>query len=282
MGILRRAIVCVGMILAMAGYSYAKEWRGITPTHSTLADVVRQFGPCTASTRTSCTYAWEKETVTFVVLLEACGLGKQRLLRRTVVRIERKPKTVTRLPDFHKIDFYHYSAFFIGEEGPSGYVETYIDDEEGFAAEAENDVVTQIHYVAKAEEAALCPSSYVKPSDLLPKREGKRQAEFFCPSMMVSCADKTVEADGPITFSASISGGFPYMEPTYRWSISAGTIVTGQNTLSIRVDTKGIADGTEITATLTVGGLPVECSSRVSCTTKIQPYRVRMNEQLGH
>ncbi len=106
---------------------------------------------------------------------------------------------------------------------PSPYFENYIDDEEGFAVEAENDVVTRVCYGAKAEEGALCP------------RSG---------------------------------------EPTYIWSISAGTIVSGQGTLSVLVNTKGIADGAEITATLTVGGIPVECSSLVSCTTKVQSYRI--------
>ncbi|SRR6266496_5982383 len=106
----KRTIVSIGIILALAGYSLAKEWRGITPFHSTLADVVHQFGPCTTSTPTSCTYGWKNETVVFVFLSEACGVGKQRLLRRTIVRIERKPKTAARLPDYHRVDFYHYSA----------------------------------------------------------------------------------------------------------------------------------------------------------------------------
>lgn len=272
--LLRRTIVCVCIILASGGYSRAKEWRGITPLHSTLTDVVRQFGSCTTSTRTSCTYDWRRERVTLVFLSEACGEGKQRLPRRTVVRIERKPKTATHLPDYHKIDFYHYLAFYLDEEGPSRRFENYVNDEEGFAVEAENDVVTQVHYTAKAEEVARCRASYVKPSDLLPAREVKQVVEFFCPSIMVSCPEKTVEPNEPIVFLASLSRGFPYTEPTYKWSVSAGTIVSGQNTFSIRVDTKGIADGTEITASLTVGGIPVECSNLTSCTTKIQPYRI--------
>jgi|SRR5882672_225378 len=275
----KRTIVSIGMILAVAGYSFAKEWRGITPLHSTLSDVMQQFGPCTTSTRTSCTYEWKNETVTFVFLSEGCGAGKQRLSRRTVVRIERKPKTATRLPDYHNIDVYHYSAFHVEKEGPGRYFENYIDDEEGFAAEAENNVVTEVHYTAKAEEAARCPTSYLKPSALLRAREPKIVMEFFCPTVFVSCPDKTVEPDERITFSASISRGFPYMEPTYKWSISAGTIADGQGTPSVRVITKGIPDGTEVTATLTVGGIPVECSNSASCTTKVQPYRVHVRRR---
>ena len=125
---IRSVIACICIILTSVIYSQAKEWRGITPLRSTLRDVRRQFGRCTTATNTSCTYAWEKETVTFVFLLENCGVGKARLPRRTVMRIERRPKTVTRLPDYHKIDFNHYAAFHAGED--TRYFENYINDEE--------------------------------------------------------------------------------------------------------------------------------------------------------
>jgi hypothetical protein len=190
------------------------------------------------------------------------------------MRIERRPKTVTRLPDYHKIDFNHYAAFHAGED--TRYFENYINDEEGFAAEAEDGVVTQVHYVARADEAGLCPGSYVSLSDLLPRHEPKMLLEFFCPTVAVGCPAETLEVGELITFLGSYSWGFSYIKPTYTWSVSAGRIVDGQNTLSIRVDTKGIADRTEITAKLTVGGAPASCSTVASCTTRLQPYRIRV------
>lgn len=274
MKIIKLCVVWFCLALAFSAQSYAKEWRGITPLHSTLKDVLRHFGACSTRTANSCTYVWKNETVTFVFLSETCGTGKQKLQRRTIVRIERRPSTTTKLPDYHKIDPYHYTYFRL-PDGTQESFENYADDEEGFSAESREDVVTQVHYTATAKEVSLCPGSYVKPSDLLPRYKDVIVWEFFCPTISVSCPDKTVEVNEPITFNASWGGGFRYMEPTYAWTVSAGTIIAGQGTETIRVDTKGLPDDTEITATFTLGGSPVECSNQASCTTKIHPYRVR-------
>ena len=270
--------LCALVMLATTKYSVAKEWRGISPLRSTLADVERQFGACTSKEKYTCTYAWKNERVTFVFLSEPCGTGKQKLPRRTIVRIERRPSVPTSLPEYHKIDPYHYTAFRPRHDTEE-FFENYVDDEEGFAAESRQHVVTQVYYTAKAKEISLCPGSSVKASDLLPHYNDAIVWEFFCPTIAASCPDKTVEPDAPITFSGSWSGGFPYMEPTYNWTVSAGKIMAGQGTPTIRVDTKGLPDDTELTATFTVGGIPVSCSRSASCTTKIHPYRVRVQDE---
>ena len=262
------------MTIAMAGLASAKAWRGVTPLHSTLTNVVRQFGTCNSTTKSSCTYNWKTETVVFIFLPGPCGVGEKTLPRHTVVRIERRPMIVTRLPDYTQIDFSHYSAFRFPDDSGTSF-ENYVDDIEGFAAEAEKSVVTEVHYTATAQESSLCPDSYVKPSELLPRREPRIVTEFFCPLLVVTCPNMTVEVDEPITLSASLAGGVPYMKPIYTWSISAGRIARGQGTPSIRVNTKGLVDDTEVTATVTVGGIPVNCKRQASCTSKIHPYRVR-------
>lgn len=267
--ILRTSFAGICLMLAIANYTHAKEWRGITPLHSSLADVVREFGTCTSLTNDTCMYAWKEETIKFVFLSEPCGTGVEKLARQTVVRIERRPKLASQLPAYHKIDYYHFSAFFL--RGSDGWVEHYVDDAEGFAAEAKDSVVTQVHYTATADDFRLCPSSYVKPSDLLPPPENAMKAEFLSPDISVSCPDKTVEVDEPITFSANVSGGIRYVELTYSWSVSAGTIISGHGTPKILVNTIGLPGGTKITATLTIGGIPIECRTSAACTSKIRP-----------
>jgi hypothetical protein len=274
---IKTIFLCVLVMLATTKYSIAKEWRGITPLRSTLADVVREFGPCTSTEKNTCTYVWKNETVTFVYLSEPCGTGKQKLRRRTIVRIERRPSVPTSLPDYHKFDPHHYWAFRL-PDNTEEFFENYVDDDEGFAAESRQHVVTQVYYTAKAQEISLCPGSYVKASDLLPHYNDVIVWEFFCPTIFVTCPEKTVEVDEAITFSGSWAGGFPYMEPTYNWTVSAGKITAGQGTPTIRVDTKGLPDDTELSATFSVGGSPVECSRTASCTTKIHPYRVRVQD----
>ncbi|HJR07963.1 MAG TPA: hypothetical protein VJ842_11945 [Pyrinomonadaceae bacterium] len=90
-----------------------------------------------------------------------------------------------------------------------------------------------------------------------------------CPTVTVSCPDTAEEnLQGALTFTANVSGGDPNVTPTFNWTVSAGTISSGQGTSSISVDTTGIG-GQTVTATVDVGGYPRQCSTSSSCTTSI-------------
>jgi hypothetical protein len=87
-----------------------------------------------------------------------------------------------------------------------------------------------------------------------------------CPAIEITCPP-TVAIDQPITFSSNYTGGVPAnVTPVYNWSVSAGTIIEGQGTSSIKVDTTGLA-GQSVTATLSMGGYNLECSA--SCSVGI-------------
>jgi hypothetical protein len=86
-----------------------------------------------------------------------------------------------------------------------------------------------------------------------------------CPNISVSCP-ANVPLSSPITFSASVSGD---ANVTYNWTVSAGTITSGQGTSSITVDTAGLG-GQSVTATVDVGGLDPSCSRTASCTTGVE------------
>ncbi len=88
-----------------------------------------------------------------------------------------------------------------------------------------------------------------------------------CPVVSVSCPSD-VEEGGAVTFTASVSGGPD--SPTYNWSVSAGTISSGQGTTSITVDTTGLG-GQTVTATVEVGGIDPACGRTASCSTSIRP-----------
>jgi len=92
-----------------------------------------------------------------------------------------------------------------------------------------------------------------------------------CPTVTVSCPD-TGTVGQPVTFTANVSGGDPSVTATYNWTVSAGTITSGQGTSSITVDTAGVT-GT-ITATVTVGGYDRSCNATASCTTSFPTVRV--------
>lgn len=94
-----------------------------------------------------------------------------------------------------------------------------------------------------------------------------------CPTVEISCPTN-IGFDQPLTFSARVSGGNPPVSPVYNWTVSAGTIVEGQGTSSIRVDTSGLA-GQTVKATLSMGGYTIECSSSCSASVPIPSAKPR-------
>jgi hypothetical protein len=89
---------------------------------------------------------------------------------------------------------------------------------------------------------------------------------IYCPSITITCPD-TVEIGQPITFSANVAGGSDSVRKTYQWTVSAGTITSGEGTPTITVDTKGLA-GQSVVATLVMAGYAgKDCST--SCPVQI-------------
>ncbi len=86
-----------------------------------------------------------------------------------------------------------------------------------------------------------------------------------CPNVSIICPEKA-ELGQVLTFSSNATGGSPDVTPTYNWTVSAGRIIEGQGTPSIRVDTTGLA-GQAVTATLSMGGYNLDCSA--SCTVQM-------------
>lgn len=100
-----------------------------------------------------------------------------------------------------------------------------------------------------------------------------------CPGVIVSCPG-SVKRGQPATFGSSLaqssartgeinSAHASPQSVTYNWSISAGEIISGQGTPSIRIDTSGLPVGTSITATLEVQFVDGGCSRTASCTTVV-------------
>jgi len=97
-----------------------------------------------------------------------------------------------------------------------------------------------------------------------------------CPTVSVSCPSD-VDQGSAITYSAAVNGD---ANVTYNWSVSAGTITSGQGTSSITVDTANLG-GQTVTATVELGGLDPSCSRTASCTTSIRapnPPAVKFDE----
>lgn len=102
-----------------------------------------------------------------------------------------------------------------------------------------------------------------------------------CPTVRVSCPDWGTAAV-PATFAVDISGLAADARPSFNWTVSSGTITSGQGTSAITVDATG-AGGQSFTATVEVGGLPAGCANKASCTTNVctLPAATRLGDSYG-
>lgn len=95
-----------------------------------------------------------------------------------------------------------------------------------------------------------------------------------CPNVSIYCPE-TVSIGAPVTFTANLSGGYPAtITPVYNWTVTGGTIISGQGTPSIQVDTAGL-EAQAITANLSVEGYNQSCTA--TCSVNI-PRRIKCQQ----
>src|SRR5215510_2197636 len=103
-----------------------------------------------------------------------------------------------------------------------------------------------------------------------------------CPRPNATCVD-AVDPGTPITFTVSgVDGAVPPVTG-YNWTVSAGTITSGQGTPSITVSTDGLA-GQSVTATVELVGVDPSCPRTTSCTTSVKapPAACRKFDEYGN
>lgn len=99
-----------------------------------------------------------------------------------------------------------------------------------------------------------------------------------CPAIEISCPTDVAPGQ-PLTFTSRYSGGIPAnVSPVYNWTVSAGTIIAGQGTDTIKVDTAGLA-GQTVRASLSMGGYNLECAADCAVTIPLpRPVNKKFDE----
>jgi hypothetical protein len=100
------------------------------------------------------------------------------------------------------------------------------------------------------------------------------------PDLKINCPDSVITAGQKVVFEAMLR---PKSErATYNWTVSWGTIVKGQGTPSIEVETPADGEG-NLTATLEIGGNIYFESITDSCTVHVSiPPRARLLDEFAH
>jgi hypothetical protein len=158
-----------------------------------------------------------------------------------------------------KINIKKFRAFDPAYRSGLGY-RAYSDEKSGLLINTYKGDVFEFDYIASQEDQALCPRFYEDSRAFVRVPPPRHNS----PTIILTCPSENLHAGARLPFLATILGDYD----SVRWTISAGTIVSGQDTREITVDTAGL-DGREITATveMTMEDDPRSYSS--SCTVQI-------------
>lgn len=99
-----------------------------------------------------------------------------------------------------------------------------------------------------------------------------------CPQFQVQGPSRPMREGEPVNFVANIGGGDPAIQPVYSWSISSGTIISGQGTRNIVVDSTSTGENRQIIVDLLVGGYSYECANRAGATATIAGPSKKVDE----
>jgi hypothetical protein len=94
-----------------------------------------------------------------------------------------------------------------------------------------------------------------------------------CPSIKITCTTE-VRAGVPVVVSAYLGGVDNKTPLIFDWTLSAGTIISGQGTSSVSVNTTAL-DGQVLVVTVRINGLAAGCPATASCSVKISEAQIR-------
>ena len=105
----------------------------------------------------------------------------------------------------------------------------------------------------------LCGQTKTETVKVVPCPNCVTPPKCDCGTLSVSGPAGVTEPGSTMTFTANLSGGTS-SNVTYNWSVSAGTIESGQGTPSITVATTREMAGSSVKATVNLGGLDPACN----------------------
>ena len=125
------------------------------------------------------------------------------------------------------------------------------------------------------------PTPTPTPSQKPPPQIAPEPRAGQCPVVSVQAQPPGPIRDGQrIYFSANIAGGDPRVVPNILWSTLGGSVMSGQNSRRIEVDSTGAGSAPErdVRADLWVGGYAGNCVLQASASVKVIPPPVKFGE----
>lgn len=257
---LGKVSLSVGALIVAAQSISAAEWRGIVPLHSSRADIVRLFNVC-GDNKKRCFFSLEDQNVQIVFSgWQGVFGGCPRSVPKDTVLLVRVRLTKQMAMKTQRINLRTFKAFDPSYPSGIGY-RAYIDEKSGLLIKSYKGRVVEFDYIASQEDQAFCPRFYENPRDFV--AVGQRQSHRP-PIISLACPPDGLPAGSRVRFLASTTEDYD----SVLWTLTEGTIVAGQGSREITVDTGGLG-GRKITVTveMTVEDDPYSFSA--SCALQI-------------
>lgn len=227
------------LLLVASEYSFAKEWRGITPLRSTRADVVRLFNQC-SDQREACAFMLGNDRVYILFsggLTDDHGECARRLPSETVmfidVELKARPKIKSLMLDRKKFRTFNPAEPYKMD------LKGYWNEADGLLINTLRGEVIQIDYLAASSDTSRCLSFYEEPESFI------KLDPVHVALVIVDSSVKSARAGERVIFSANANMS---AKRGYFWTVNVGSIISGQWTHKITVDTSGLA-GQNVQAT---------------------------------
>jgi len=258
MKLLGKVSLFVAALIVAAQSISAAEWRGIVPLHSSRADIVRLFNVC-GDNKQRCFFSLEDQEVQIVFSgwQRAFSACPKSVAKDTVLLVRVRLNKQTQMKEL-KINLKSFKAFDPSYPSGMGY-RAYIDEKSGLLIKSYRGWVVEFDYIASREDQAFCPRFYENPRDFVGVVR-----RHYPPTIVVACLQDDLAAGSSAKFSASIIEDYDSLI----WTVTEGTIVSGQGTPEITVDTAGLG-GRTITATVEMTVEDDPRSYRGSCEVQI-------------
>lgn len=98
---------------------------------------------------------------------------------------------------------------------------------------------------------------------------GSSAASGQCPVISAIYGPNKVEAGGSVKLKVLVSNGDPLVTPTYNWLVSQGSLLGGQGTGEVTLDSTGAKES--INVTVDIGGYMPNCGVVRKTTITIKP-----------
>jgi hypothetical protein len=253
---LRLSLIATSLVLfVFAGFTSAKEWRGVVPTHSTRQDVIRLFSECTDATQ-PCEFKLGNELVRIFFSedqRDAIQCGKD-IPAGKVLLIEVRLQVPVSLKKYGG-SLRNFRSFDSSTPPGQGF-RGYINEREGLILSTHAGNIFEIDYIGSSNDREVCPKYYEHLESFIHINLHQ------CLPLLIDCPKKAIHAGEKVILSVQTDEG----SLKIKWTVTAGTIVSGQGTRSIIVDTTGL-EPRVFTVTATVDELcswtcPVEILSK--------------------